>query len=85
MQENFQTMVFCLALLHKNRRYQFCVKLTPISWAPLNLDCFCLVKYTSAGHNHVQSIRLVNYTSSISSKYASIQKITLKNPQNKTK
>lgn len=50
----------------------------------MNLDCFCLVKYTSAGHNHIQSIRLVNYTSSIPSKYASMSKSYFKK-QNKIK
>lgn len=52
----------------------------------INLDYFCLVKYTSAGHNHIQSIRLVNYTSSIPSKYASMLKsYFLKTKQNKIK
>lgn len=50
----------------------------------INLNYFCLVKYTSAGHNHIQSIRLVNYTSSIPSKYASMLK-SLKNKKQKTK
>lgn len=40
------------------------------------------VTYTSAGHNHIQSIRLENYMSSIPSIYAPMLKSYLKNQTN---